>query len=389
LKLHEYQAKDLLRSFGVPVPDGRMAETAGVAAEAAAALGGESFVVKAQVHAGGRGKAGGVKVVKGIEGVREAASAIIGMKLVSRQTGPEGKIVSKVLVEKGVSIAREMYLGMLVDRDCGRVVVIASAEGGVEIEEVAARSPEKILKVHVDPAVGLMPFQCRILGSELGLPQNAMAGFGAVVMGCARAFFEKDLSLVEINPLVLTAEGGIVALDAKLGADDNALFRYKDLAALRDVAEEDWREVEAGRHGLSYIGLEGSIGCLVNGAGLAMATMDIIKHFGREPANFLDVGGGASVEAVTAGFKIILADPKVKAVLVNIFGGIMKCDVIAESVVAAARDVGLNVPLVVRLQGTNAELGRGILEKSGLKIVPAVTMDEAARRAVEAVGGAE
>ncbi|MBI5524970.1 MAG: ADP-forming succinate--CoA ligase subunit beta [Deltaproteobacteria bacterium] len=386
MKLHEYQAKGLLKSFGVPVPDGRMAESAEAAAAAAAALGGDTFVVKAQVHAGGRGKAGGVKVVSGIEGVREAAAAIIGMRLVSRQTGPAGKVVSKVLVEKGVAIAREMYLGMLVDRDRGRVVVIASAEGGVEIEEVAARSPEKILKVHVDPAVGLMPYQCRILGYGLDLPQDASGRFAKVVACCARALVEKDLSLVELNPLVLTAEGDIAALDAKLNADDNALFRQKDVAALRDLSEEDWREVEAGRHGLSYIGLEGSIGCLVNGAGLAMATMDIIKHCGEEPANFLDVGGGATVAAVTAGFKIILADPKVRAVLVNIFGGIMKCDIIAESVVAAAREVGVKVPLVVRLQGTNADLGRGVLEKSGLAIIPAVTMDEAARKVVEAVG---
>jgi len=385
LKVHEYQAKEILKFFNVPVPDGKMAASVEASVEAAKALGGETFVVKAQVHAGGRGKAGGVKVVCGVEGVREAATAILGMKLVSRQTGPAGKVVSKVLVEKGIEIARELYLGMLIDRDRGRVVVMASAEGGMEIEEVAANSPEKILKEHVDPLAGLSGFQCRKLGYGLGLPHEAVGKFAKVVTGCYRAFNEKDLSLVEVNPLVLTRSGEVLALDAKVNIDDNGLVRHKELGELRDLAEEDWREVEASRHNLSYIGLDGSIGCLVNGAGLAMATMDIIKYCGAEPANFLDVGGGATVEAVTAGFKIILADPRVKAVLVNIFGGIMKCDVIAESVVAAAKDVGIKVPLVVRLQGTNAEMGREILGRSGLTITPAVTMDEAARKVVGAL----
>ena len=385
MKIHEYQAKDLLKSFGVPVPEGRMATTVEGAVEAAQALGGEAFVVKAQVHAGGRGKAGGVKVVKGAEGVRAAAGQILGMTLVSKQTGPAGKVVSRILVEKGVEIARELYLGMLVDRDRGRVVVMASSEGGMEIEEVAAKSPEKILREHVDPVAGLQAFQSRKLGYGMGLPAEAVGKLAKVVAGCHRAFCDKDLSLVEVNPLVLTKAGDVLALDAKVNIDDNGLVRHKELAGLRDLAEEDWREIEASKHDLSYIGLDGSIGCLVNGAGLAMATMDIIKHHGEEPANFLDVGGGATVEAVTAGFKIILADPRVKAVLVNIFGGIMKCDVIAESVVAAAREVGFKVPLVVRLQGTNAEAGREILARSGLTLIPAVTMDEAAKKVVAAL----
>jgi succinyl-CoA synthetase beta subunit len=289
-------------------------------------------------------------------------------------------------VETPVDIAREMYLGILVDRDCGRVLVMASPDGGMEIEEVAARDPGRIFKEHIDPVAGLQQFQCRKLGYSLGLSPDAVGRFAKVVSGCCRAFHEKDLSLVEINPLVLSKSGEIIALDAKVTVDDNALMRRKDLSEMRDPSEEDPREAEAAGFGLSYIGMEGTIGCLVNGAGLAMATMDIIKHHGASPANFLDVGGGASVEAVTAGFKIILADPGVKAVLVNIFGGIMKCDVVAQSVVAAARDVGIKVPLVVRLQGTNAELGREILAKSGVAIIPAMTMDEAARLAVEAAG---
>lgn len=385
MKLHEYQSKEILKDYGVVVPEGRVATTSSEAIEAARVLAGDVFVVKAQVHAGGRGKAGGVRVVKRADDVNGAASAILGMKLVSKQTGPEGKIVSKVLIEKGIDIARELYLGMLVDRGRGRIVVMASAEGGMEIEEVAARNPEKILKEYIDPVAGLTPFQCRNLGYALGLSAAEVGKFSKIVQGAYRAFIDNDLSLVEINPLVVTKSGDVVALDAKLIADDNGLFRHKALAERRDFAEEDAREVEADKQGLNYIGLDGSIGCLVNGAGLAMATMDIIKHYGATPANFLDVGGGATEESVTAGFKIILSDPRVKAILVNIFGGIMKCDVIATSVVAAAKDVGVRVPLIVRLCGTNAEMGRSIIKESGLSIIPATTMDEAARRAVESL----
>lgn len=385
MKTHEYQAKEILKSYGIPVPEGRVATSAEEAAEVAKALGEGKFVVKSQVHAGGRGKAGGIKVAEGIEGVRKAASSILGMKLVSKQTGPEGKIVSRVLVEKGIDIGRELYLGMLVDRDRAKVVVIASSEGGMEIEEVAARSPEKIIREYIDPTVGLMPFQCREMGYSLGLAPAEVGKFAKIVTGCFNAFAQNDMSLVEINPLVVTKGGDMIALDAKLIADDNGLFRHKSLAELRDFTEEDWREVEAGKHDLNYIGLDGSIGCLVNGAGLAMATMDIIKFCGAMPANFLDVGGSASVDAVTAGFKIILSDPRVKAVLVNIFGGIMRCDLVAQSIVAAAKDVEIKVPLVVRLQGTNAEIGRKILKDSGLTIIPAATMDEAAGKAVEAL----
>jgi succinyl-CoA synthetase beta subunit len=385
VKLHEYQAKEVLKAAGVPVPSGAMAESAEAAKTVAGDIGGETFVVKAQVHAGGRGKAGGIKVVKGKNEVTEAAKAIIGMKLVTKQTGTEGKVVSKILIEQGIDIDRELYLGMLVDRDCGRIVVMASSEGGMEIEEVAAKSPEKILKLHVDPVTGLLPFQCRNIGYALGLPHASIRSFAKVMMGCYKAFIKNDLSLVEINPLVLTKSGDLIALDAKVSVDDNALFRQKSVAEYRDLTEEDWREVEAEKHDLNYIALDGSIGCLVNGAGLAMATMDIIKYYGDSPANFLDVGGSATVEAVTAGFKIILADPSVKAVLVNIFGGIMRCDVVAKSVVAAAKEVGIKVPLVVRLQGTNSDIGREILAKSDLSIIPAVTMDDAAKKVVESL----
>lgn len=385
MKLHEYQAKELLKSFGVPTPDGRVAEKADDAPGIVDELGGDVFVVKAQIHAGGRGKVGGVKVVRSKEAVREAAKAIIGMKLVSKQTGAEGKIVSKVLIEKGVDIARELYLGLLIDREKARIVVIASSEGGMEIEEVAKKNPEKIIKEHSDPVAGLMPYQLKRMGFALGLNSAEVGKFAKIALCCYRALLERDLSLVEINPLVVTKAGDVIALDAKISVDDNGLVRQKKLAEMRDFSEEDPREVEAGKYDLSYIGLDGTIGCLVNGAGLAMATMDIIKHYGATPANFLDVGGSATVEAVTAGFKIILSDHRVKAILVNIFGGIMRCDVVAESVVAAAKEVGIKVPLIVRLKGTNCEMGRDILTKSGLKIIPADTMDEAARMAVESL----
>lgn len=384
MKLHEHQAKDILKRYGIAVPEGRAVSTADDAAAVAASLDGDEFVVKAQVLAGGRGKAGGIKSAKGADGVHKAASAILGMRLVSKQTGPEGKIVSKVLVEKSVGISRELYLGMLIDRERDSVVIIGSSEGGMEIEEIAARNPQKIIKEYVDPLSGLMPFQCRAMGYALGLAAAEVSRFAKVVSGCHRAFVENDLSLMEINPLVITQGGDFVALDAKVIADDNGLFRHKTVAELKDESDEDPREVEASRHGLNYIGLEGSIGCLVNGAGLAMATMDIIKYYGAMPANFLDIGGGATAEAISAGFKIILSDPQVRAILVNIFGGIVRCDLVAQSVTAAAREVGVKVPLIVRLEGTNRDLGQQVLKDSGLSIIPAATMDEAARKAVEA-----
>lgn len=385
MKLHEFQAKAVLKSFGVPVPEGVMAVTHEAAGDIAKKLGGDALVVKAQVHAGGRGKAGGIKVVKNSDEAVSAAKQIIGMKLVTKQTGAVGKIVSKVLVEKGVDVERELYLGMLVDRETAKVVVIASSEGGMEIEEVAHKNPEKIIKTHVDPLTGLKPFQCRNIAYALKIPQTSVGKFVSVLQCSYNALVKNDLSLLEINPLVVTKTGDVMALDAKISVDDNALFRQKLIAEYRDVNEEDAREVEAEKHGLNYISLDGSIGCLVNGAGLAMATMDIIKFYGNSPANFLDVGGSASVEAVTAGFKIILSDPNVKAVLVNIFGGIMRCDVVAQSIVTAAKEASIHVPLVVRLQGTNADIGRDILAKSDVKIVSAITMDEAAKKVVEAV----
>ena len=382
MKIHEFQAKNILKSFGVPIPKGRMAETTDAAVDVARSLGSKMYVVKAQVHAGGRGKAGGVKVVNNIEGVKEAASNILGMKLISKQTGPEGKLVSKILVEEVVDIKKEFYLGMLVDRETKKIVIMVSSEGGMEIEEVANKTPDKIVKEYVDLLTGLKSEQCHNLGTALGLSNDEIQKFEKVVSGCFEAFVKNDLTLVEINPLVLTKSGDVIALDAKIDVDDNALFRHKEISELRDLSEEDEREFEASKHQLNYISLNGSIGCLVNGAGLAMATMDIIKHYGATPANFLDVGGSATVETVTAGLKIILSDTNVKAILVNIFGGIIKCDVIAESVVAAAKEVGIKVPLVVRLQGTNCEMGRDILDKSKLSIISATTMDDAAEKVV-------
>ncbi|GAB4283312.1 MAG: ADP-forming succinate--CoA ligase subunit beta [Deferrisomatales bacterium] len=384
MNIHEYQAKEVLKRYGVAVPRGIVATTPEEAEAAARELGTPVVVVKAQIHAGGRGKAGGVKVVRGPEEAREAAAALLGTKLVTHQTGPEGKEVLKVYVEEGCEIDRELYLGMVIDRATGFVTLMASTEGGMEIEEVAANTPEKILKQAVDPASGFMPFHARKLAYGLGLAGDTAKSATKFIAGLYRAFVDTDASLAEINPLMVTKDGQVMALDAKMNFDNNALFRHKDLEALRDETEEDPRELEASRFGLSYISLDGSIGCMVNGAGLAMATMDIIKHYGAEPANFLDVGGGASADQVTNAFRLILSDPKVEAVLVNIFGGIMRCDTIAEGIIAAARAVELHVPLVVRLQGTNVELGRQMLAESGLPVITAETMSEAAEKVVAA-----
>jgi len=383
MNIHEHQAKEILKPFGVPVPRGRVASSPEEAAAAARELGGTT-VVKAQIHAGGRGKAGGVKLVKTPEEAEKAARELLGKILVTHQTGPQGREVRRLLVEEGLPIARELYLGVVLDRAVGRVTVIASSEGGVEIEEVASKSPEKILKEVIDPAVGLLPFQCRRLAYALGLHKQ-VGPFTSLLQSLVRAFVEKDCSLAEINPLIVTQDGRLIALDAKINIDNNALFRRPEIEALRDLNEEDPKEYEASRLGLSYISLDGNIGCMVNGAGLAMATMDIIKLSGGEPANFLDVGGGATKERVTEAFKILLSDKRVKGVLVNIFGGIMRCDVIAQGVVDAARELAVTVPLVVRLQGTNVEQGRKILADSGLAITPADTIGDAAEKIVAAV----
>jgi succinyl-CoA synthetase beta subunit len=385
VNVHEYQGKEILRKYGVAVPRGQVADTPDQVERIARDLGTRVAVVKAQIHAGGRGKGGGVKVAKSPAEARAAAERILGMQLVTHQTGPEGRKVRKVLVEEGSDIARELYVGLVLDRAVGRVVIMASTEGGMEIEEVAATHPEKILRETVDPAVGLQAYQARKLAFGLGLAGPQVNKAVAFITALYRAYFESDCSIAEINPLVVTEAGDLVALDAKLNFDDNALYRHPDVEAMRDPNEEDPREAEARRYDLAYIALDGNIGCLVNGAGLAMATMDIIKLHGGEPANFLDVGGGASTEKVTAAFKIILADPKVKGILVNIFGGIMKCDIIANGVVAAAREVGLTVPLVVRLEGTNVDLGKRILADSGLAIAPANDMRDAAEKIVRAV----
>jgi len=386
MNIHEYQAKEILKRYGIQVPRGRMATTAEEAGRIARELGGVS-VVKAQIHAGGRGKAGGVKLVKSPAEAEAVAAGLLGKKLITHQTGPQGREVRRLLVEEGLNIERELYLAVVLDRAVSRVSVIGSAEGGVEIEEVAQKSPEKILKEVVDPAVGLQPFQARRMAYALGLAQERVGAFVSLVQGLARAFVELDCSLAEINPLVVTREGKVLALDAKMNFDNNALFRHPEIVALRDLTEEDPKEYQASELGLSYISLDGDIGCMVNGAGLAMGTMDIIKQYGGEPANFLDVGGGATQERVTEAFKILLSDKQVKGVLVNIFGGIMRCDVIAQGVVNAAREVRLAVPLVVRLQGTNVEQGRAILSESGLAIMPAETMAEAAEKIVTAVKG--
>jgi succinyl-CoA synthetase beta subunit len=385
MNIHEYQGKQLLARYSVAVPRGGVAFSPAEAETVAKELGGPVWVVKAQIHAGGRGKGGGVKVVKSIEDVKTAAKQMIGMNLVTHQTGPQGKEVKRVYIEEGCDIARELYLGMLIDRATSRVTVMVSTEGGMEIEEVAAKTPEKILRVAVDPALGLQPFQARQLAFGLKLAGNQIGAATKFMQAMYGAFVALDASLVEINPLVVTGNGQVIALDAKMNFDDNALYRHKDVEALRDEDEEDPIELEASRHDLNYIKLSGNIGCMVNGAGLAMATMDIIKLHGGEPANFLDVGGGASREQVTTAFKLILSDPNVNGILVNIFGGIMRCDIIAEGVVAAAKEVALDVPLVVRLEGTNVELGKKILSESGLDIVAADDLADAADKIVKAV----
>jgi len=383
MNIHEYQAKEILRRFGVPVPRGRVATTPEEAYAAAKEIG-FPCVVKAQIHAGGRGKGGGVKVAKKAEEARELARKMIGMNLVTHQTGPEGKQVKRVLVEQGCAIKSELYLGVVLDTALSRPSVVACAEGGVEIEEVAKRSPEKIIRESIDPAVGLLPFQVRRVAYRLGLPQEKVKLLLPLLQGLVKAYMDCDCTLVEINPLVLTGDGGILALDAKMNFDDNALPRQPEIAALRDTDEEDPKELEASKYSLSYIALNGNIGCMVNGAGLAMATMDIIKLFGGEPANFLDVGGGADRERVAHAFRILLADERVHGVLVNIFGGIMKCDIIAEGIVDAAAKIGVKVPLVVRLEGTNVEKGKKILSESHLAIISADTMAEAAEKVVAA-----
>jgi succinyl-CoA synthetase beta subunit len=384
VNVHEFQGKALLKRYGVAVPNGREVTSPADAAKAATEMGGKC-VVKAQIHAGGRGKAGGVKLCKSPAEAEAAAKELLGRVLVTHQTGPQGREVKRLLAEALSDIDREFYLGMVVDRATGRLAMMASAEGGVEIEEVAARSPEKILRESIDPAVGLQGFQARKLAFGIGIPAASVNKAVAFMLALYKAFVDSDASMAEINPLVLTKQGDLIALDAKLGFDDNALFRHPEIRELRDLNEEDPKEIEASKYDLSYIALDGTIGCMVNGAGLAMATMDIIKHFGGEPANFLDVGGGATTEKVTEAFKIILADKNVKAVLVNIFGGIMKCDVIANGVVEAAKQVKLSLPVVVRLEGTNVELGRKILAESGLNIESGTDMSDAARKIVQAV----
>jgi succinyl-CoA synthetase beta subunit len=385
MNVHEYQGKAVLATFGVPVPRGVAAFTVEEAVKAAQDLGGPVYVVKAQIHAGGRGKAGGVKVVKSIDEVKQAAARLLGSTLVTHQTGPHGKEVHRLYVEEGAAIEREFYLSALVDRATSRVAFVVSTEGGMDIEEVAKTDPEKIVSFSVDPATGVMPHHGRHAARALGLAGDPVKQAEALIAKLHQAFLAKDMSLLEINPLILTKSGQLVCLDAKVAFDDNALYRHQDVVALRDLSEEDEKEIEASKYDLNYIALDGTIGCMVNGAGLAMATMDIIKLYGESPANFLDVGGGATKDKVTAAFKIITADPKVKGILVNIFGGIMRCDIIAEGVVAAVRDVGLQVPLVVRLEGTNVELGKDIIAKSNLNVVSADDLDDAAQKIVTAV----
>ena len=387
MKIHEYQGKDILRQFGVPTPRGVACFSVDEAVAAAQQLGGNIWVVKAQIHAGGRGKGGGVKVARTLDEVRSAAQQILGMHLVTHQTGAEGQVVRRLLVEEGAQIVKEFYLGMVVDRTSQRVALLASSEGGMEIEEVAAHSPEKIQTVRIDPVAGLSADDAKQVARNIGIPDAALDGAVTVLQGLYRAFVEKDAMLAEINPLVLTADGRVLALDAKFNFDSNALYRHPEVVAYRDLDEEDPAEIEASKFYLSYISLDGDIGCLVNGAGLAMATMDIIKLYGGSPANFLDVGGGATTEKVTEAFKLMLRNPKLKAILVNIFGGIMKCDVIAEGVVAAAREVNLNVPLVVRLEGTNVDMGKKILAESGLPIISGNDMADAAQKVVAAARG--
>ncbi|MCM3759433.1 ADP-forming succinate--CoA ligase subunit beta [Alkalihalobacillus oceani] len=385
MNIHEYQGKELLRQYGVAVPNGKVAFSVEEAVEAAKELGTDVCVVKAQIHAGGRGKAGGVKVAKNLDEVRTYAADILGKTLVTHQTGPEGKEVKRLLIEEGCDIKNEYYIGLVLDRATSRVVMMASEEGGTEIEEVAEATPEKIFKEIIDPAVGLQGFQARRLAFNINIPKELVGQAVKFMMGLYKAFVEKDCSIAEINPLVTTGDGKVMALDAKLNFDSNALYRQKDVLEYRDLEEEDPKEIEASKYDLSYISLDGNIGCMVNGAGLAMATMDIIKHYNGDPANFLDVGGGATAEKVTEAFKIILSDDNVKGIFVNIFGGIMKCDIIAEGVVEATKQVGLEIPLVVRLEGTNVDLGKKILKESGLNITAADSMADGAQKIVSLV----
>jgi succinyl-CoA synthetase beta subunit len=386
MNIHEFQAKQVLAGFGVPVPKGQPASTVAEAGTAFELLGQGKAVIKAQIHAGGRGKAGGVKLISSAAEAREFAAKILDKPLVTHQTGPEGRVVRRVYVEQASEVARELYLGLVVDRKAESVAVIASTEGGMEIEEVAAKTPERILTEPIDPVIGLAGFQARKIAFALGLRDKQVGQFGALIGALYRAFVETDASLIEINPLVVTKDGSVICLDAKMAFDDNALFRHPEIRELRDANEEDPAETEASKYDLSYVHLDGNIGCMVNGAGLAMATMDIVKYYGAEPANFLDVGGGANSQKVAAAFRILLADDRVKAVLVNIFGGIMLCDVLAQGVVDAAREVKLNIPLVVRMEGTNVDKGKQILKDSGIKVIAANDMADAARRVVEAIG---
>ncbi|MCA0432130.1 MAG: ADP-forming succinate--CoA ligase subunit beta [Proteobacteria bacterium] len=385
MNIHEYQAKEVLRQYGVPTGKGAPAFTVEEAVKIAEGQPGPVWVIKAQIHAGGRGKGGGVKVVKSVDDVRAEAARMLGMNLVTHQTGPKGKQVNRLYIEEGTAIAKEFYLSMLVDRATSRVAFIVSTEGGMDIEKVAHDTPEKIATIHVDPATGLCPHHVRTIAKTLKLDGPQTKQMSKLASGLYNAFLEKDMSLLEINPLVVTKDGNLICLDAKINFDSNALFRHPEIVALRDETEEDPKEIEASKFDLSYVALDGTIGCMVNGAGLAMATMDIIKLYGAEPANFLDVGGGATKEKVAAAFKIITADPRVKGILVNIFGGIMKCDIIAEGVIAAVKEVGLKVPLVVRLEGTNVDLGKAIIRNSGLNVIPADDLNDAAKKIVKAV----
>ena len=388
MKIHEYQGKELLKRYGVAVPRGIPCFSVDEAVSAAKTLGGPVWVVKAQIHAGGRGKGGGVKLARSVDEVRQRASEILGMQLITHQTSPQGQKVRRLLLEEGADIRKELYIGLVVDRVTQRITMMASSEGGMDIEEVAAHTPEKIHKVAVDPAAGLADADADSLSRQIGIPEASLAQARTILKGLYQAFWDTDASLAEINPLILTGDGRVVALDAKLNFDSNALFRHPEIVALRDLDEEDPAEIEASKFDLAYIQLDGNIGCLVNGAGLAMATMDTIKLFGGEPANFLDVGGGATTEKVTEAFKIMLRNPELKAILVNIFGGIMKCDTIAEGVIAASKAVGLKVPLVVRMKGTNEDLGKKMLAESGLPIISADTMAEAAQKVVAAASAA-
>ncbi|MPQ25862.1 ADP-forming succinate--CoA ligase subunit beta [Bacillus paralicheniformis] len=385
MNIHEYQGKEVLRQYGVAVPEGKVAFTADEAVKAAEALSSSVYVVKAQIHAGGRGKAGGVKIAKSKEEVKAYAEELLGKTLVTHQTGPDGQQIKRLLIEEGFDIKKEYYVGLVLDRATSRIVLMASEEGGTEIEEVAEKTPEKIVKEVIDPAVGLQSYQARKIAFAINIPKELVGQAVKFMMGLYKAFTEKDCSIAEINPLVVTGDGKVMALDAKLNFDSNALYRQKDILEYRDLDEEDPKEIEASKYDLSYISLDGNIGCMVNGAGLAMSTMDIIKHYGGEPANFLDVGGGATAEKVTEAFKIILSDQNVKGIFVNIFGGIMKCDVIAEGVVEATKQVGLTLPLVVRLEGTNVDRGKKILDDSGLNITSAESMADGAQKIVSLV----